>query len=49
MELGKNVKKATTVKHRIFALYSLENDIGYILGAGKLIAFKNCFNDGNFK
>ena len=35
IELGKNVKKATTVKHRIFCLYSLGNDIGYILGAGK--------------
>ena len=34
MELGEDVKKATRVKHRLFGLHSVGNDIGYILGAG---------------
>ena len=34
MELGEDVKKATRVKHRLFGLHAVGNDIGYILGAG---------------
>ena len=34
MELGEDIKKATRVKHRLFGMHSVGNDIGYILGAG---------------
>ena len=33
-ELGEDDEKAIRVKHRLFGLHSVGNDIGYILGAG---------------
>ena len=41
IELGEDDKKATRVKHTLFALQSLGSNIGYILGPGMYYSFIN--------